>query len=395
MSALALCIATGLFGTKNPYANFNMTFFWIAFALGLTYVTAILGDVYAVANPWRALCAVIGRLWPRYAQGVLRYPAALGYWPALSLYGAFIWIELLGATEPHSLALILLGYSALNVLGAGLVGMRDWFRYCEFFGLFFRLVALVAPLEVVARERGYRLRPRAPFSAIVEARAENLGMLVFLLFMLSSTAFDGLSETVAWHRWFWLDLYQALLQDHVGRNPLAAFPAMRELFAWWETFWLLASPFVYLAIYWGFIALQRLVVATPVTTEALALRFAPTLLPIALAYNITHYYTLIQTQGIKLVSLISDPFGRGWNLFGTAQWLQRTIIPDPITVWHTQVALIVVGHIVSVYLAHRVALRIFGSTRAAMLSQLPMLALMLLFTIGGLWILSQPLAGPG
>lgn len=95
----------------------------------------------------------------------------------------------------------------------------------------------------------------------------------------------------------------------------------------------------------------------------LALRFASTLLPISLAYNVTHYYTLIQTQGVKIVSLASDPFRHGWNLFGTARWLQRTIIPDPITVWHAQVVPIVVCHVASVYLAHRVALRLFASRR--------------------------------
>ena len=94
---------------------------------------------------------------------------------------------------------------------------------------------------------------------------------------------------------------------------------------------------------------------------------------------------------MKIVSLASDPLGRNWNLFGTAHWLQRTIIPDAATVWHVHVGLIVFGHIVSVYLAHRVALRIFPTHRQAVLSQLPMLALMVCFTTAGLWILSQPL----
>ncbi|WP_091531756.1 hypothetical protein [Fontimonas thermophila] len=391
----ALCIATGLLGTTNPYANFNMTFFWIAFVLGMTYVTALLGNLYAIVNPWQALCAAVGQRCPRYRQGLFRYPQSWGHWPAFALYGGFIWIELYGETQPYSLALILLGYSALNIVGAGVFGLRDWFRHCEFFGLFFRLIALLAPFEIALADGGYRIRRRTPFAAIVESRADDFGVLAFLLFMLSSTAFDGLSETVAWHRWFWVDLYHALLQKYVGRNPLAAFPAMRELFSVWGAFWLFASSFVYLAIYGGFIWLQRLIVAPPAGTKELALRFAPTLLPIALAYHVTHYYTLIQTQGVKLISLVSDPFGRGWNLFGTAHWLQHTIIPDAITVWHVQVILIVVGHGISVYLAHRVALCVFGNVRAAMISQLPMLALMLLFTVGGLWILAQPLAGPG
>ena len=107
------------------------------------------------------------------------------------------------------------------------------------------------------------------------------------------------------------------------------------------------------------------------------------------------YYTLLQTQGVKIIQLVSDPFGFGWNLFGTADWMQRTIIPDAGTVWHVQVGLIVLGHIISVYLAHCVALRLFGTRREAAISQLPMLVLMIGLTASGLWILSQPLATAG
>jgi hypothetical protein len=114
-------------------------------------------------------------------------------------------------------------------------------------------------------------------------------------------------------------------------------------------------------------------------------------LPIALAYNVAHYFTSILTQGVRIVSLVSDPFGAGWNLFGTAGWLRAPIIPDPALVWHTQVLVIVLGHVVSVYLAHLEALRTFSTRRQATRSQLPMLLLMVAFTTAGLWILSQPI----
>jgi hypothetical protein len=114
-------------------------------------------------------------------------------------------------------------------------------------------------------------------------------------------------------------------------------------------------------------------------------------LPIALVYHVTHYYTLILTQGVKIVSLLSDPFGWGWNLFGTAGLLRAPILPDLGSIWHTQVGLILFGHIVSVWIAHLEALRLFPTRRAAMWSQLPMLLLMVIFTTFGLWILSQPL----
>jgi hypothetical protein len=124
----------------------------------------------------------------------------------------------------------------------------------------------------------------------------------------------------------------------------------------------------------------------------LALQFTFSLVPIAFVYNITHYYTLLITEAPAMVSLISDPFGFGWNLFGTARLEHAPIILLADSVWHTQVGLILFGHIVAVYLAHTQALRLFAQGRRALWSQLPMLALMMLLTTIGLRILSLPIA---
>jgi hypothetical protein len=208
--------------------------------------------------------------------------------------------------------------------------------------------------------------------------------------MLSSTAFDGLRETVPWIKLFWMDFYQ-LLKPYVGANTI-----QRDLTPWtiylgYQTLALVLSPFLYLAMYLASIGLAKAVTRSTIPMRELALRFTFPLLPIALVYNITHYYTLIITQGTQIVRLVSDPFGVGWNLFGTARWLTAPIIPDAGVVWHVQVSLILFGHIVSVYLAHLEALRVFPTRRQATLSQLPMLLLMVGFTTIGLWILSQPL----
>ena len=126
----------------------------------------------------------------------------------------------------------------------------------------------------------------------------------------------------------------------------------------------------------------------------LALHFGFSLLPIVLAYHVSHYLALLITQGTQLLPLLSDPFGRGWNLFGTADWLRVPLVPSAGAVWHAQVAIIVAGHVASVWVAHVEALRLFGSTRLALRSQWPMLVLMVLFTTTGLWILAQPFS-PG
>ena len=314
---LLLCILTGFFGTPDPYRNFNMTFFWVVFVLGFAYLTAIAGDLYAAINPWRVIAQALARVFPGFTRGRLRYPQALAYWPALGLYMAFIWIELFGRTRPFSLAACLLAYTVINLAGVWLFGSAAWFRYCEFWSVFLRLLGRMSPLEYRPAEpdgAASRLRWRAPFSGLLQERAESLSLVVFVLFMLSSTAFDGLRETVAWFRLLW---YVDGSLVRMAGIPQAVLSDVREVIAY-ETLWLLASPFVYLAIYLFFVWLARLVTRSARPVRELALDFAYSLLPIALVYNVTHYFTLILTQGVMIVGLLSDPFGWGWNLFGTA-----------------------------------------------------------------------------
>ncbi len=115
------------------------------------------------------------------------------------------------------------------------------------------------------------------------------------------------------------------------------------------------------------------------------------LVPIAIAYQVAHYYTYLLIQGQAVIGHLSDPFGWGWNVFGTAGYEIKPGIVDAAFVWYSQVALIVAGHVVAVYLAHLISLRFFGSPGKALRSQFPMLALMILYTISSLWILSQPI----
>ena len=117
-----------------------------------------------------------------------------------------------------------------------------------------------------------------------------------------------------------------------------------------------------------------------------ALLFGCSFIPIALGYNISHYFTLLFTDAPRLLPLISDPFGAGGDLFGTAQFVHQPMYPPPARfVSHIQVGLILLGHVVSVYLAHAQALRIFPEGRKALLSQFPMLVLMIALTSVGLW----------
>lgn len=393
VAGLGLCIATGFLGTSNPYLNFNMTFFWIVFVLAFSWLTALWGDLFAVLNPWRLLIEAPGRWLAHRLRGRIAYPAALGCWPALLLYFAFIWFELFAQVRPWSLSLALLVYSLINLGGAWLVGTDAWFRHCEFFGVFLRQIAKLAPIELIAPDDGQgrrRLRWRQPLEGVLDQPANGPGELVFILFMLASTAFDGLHETAPWKQLLWIDLRHAL-EPVLGANIVDSYARLRQVVRACESLGLVLLPLLYLAAYLGALGLARRLTGSERPLRELALLFATSLIPIAFVYHVTHYFTLLVTQGPQILRLISDPFGYGWNLFGTARWLPVPTIPAMGMVWHAQVVLILLGHMASVVLAHRLALRIFPSRREAILSQLPMLGLMVALTTLGLWILALPI----
>lgn len=389
---LLLCIATGFLGHRDPLRNFSLTFFWIIFVLLFTYLTLFVGNFYAALNPWRSLADGVGRVWRGFCHGRVDYPKALADWPALLLYLGFIWFELFGTGRPKPLATFLTAYTVLNLLGVWLVGARSWFRHCEFFSVFFRLIALMAPLDYQRGENNApgKLYLRWPFTGLLHERPAHISTVAFALAMLSTTAFDGLKAAQPWTMLFWGDPTGWMTQWQ-GVPPINAIKVFLPWYTAWNTFCLLASPFLYLGLYLLTLKLAKLFTGSQRSVSQLALDFGYTLLPIAFVYHLTHYATLILNHGMKIISLASDPFGWQWNLFGTLHRFRAPILADMGVVWHSQVGLILLGHIVSVWIAHRIALRVFGTRGKAMASQLPMLALMIGFTIAGLWILAQPL----
>ena len=121
----------------------------------------------------------------------------------------------------------------------------------------------------------------------------------------------------------------------------------------------------------------------------LARAFAASLVPVAFVYAVSHYFSLFVIQSQFLVNLASDPFGFGWDLFGG-----RDFVPDlspfrPSTVWYVQVGALVGGHVAGLTLAHDRALEVAPDQRTALRTQYPLLALMVLYTVGGLWLLSK------
>ena len=389
LGLLLLTLASALWGSPRAPTNLGMTLFWVLFLVGGLYAAALLGDGYRSLNPWATLAELLARLLPRRRRPPLRMGRRWRHLPAVALLLGLVWLELFGRAQPLELAWLLGLYTVLMLGGAALFGRARWFRHGDLFALLYRLLGSLAPLHW----RGRQLTLRPPLLGAEQLRVRDTGLVLLLLTWLATTAFDGLHQSALWHRWFFVDLYGWGLRDWAGSNPLAAYPRMRAAFGWWNSAWLLLLPLLYLAVYALTMRLTRVAAGSGPPARQLGWHFAPSLLPIALVYHMAHYYPLLLAQGPKILGLLSDPFGWRWDLFGSRELLRGgwTVAADSI--WHTQLALIVGGHIVGVYIAHLEAFRLFPGRRRAALSQLPMLALMMAYTAFGLWILAQPLAG--
>ncbi len=390
VALLGLTIAAGLWGTPSPVANIAPTLFWVGMMLGLTVVTAVLGDVFQIVNPWRALL----RLLHVGGQPLLRYPAALASWPAFTCYLALSWLELMAPPRPSLLAWALLAYAGLTAAGAALFGRDAWFRHAELFGVFFRISGMLAPIayarDTACKDGQWHARTRPLLAGTLAHRPHHLSQLLFVLFMLAGTTYDGVWQTSFWAGLYWRNLmawFHPLWGDDMARAQALLAPG----YVIYQRGGLIAAPFVYLAVYMMVMGVMRVVTGGRLTTRALALRFAFSLVPIALAYMLAHSWTLLLTVLPVIPFLLTDPFGAGWNLLGLPRLSAEPAPLDMGQAWHIEVALILLGHIASVYLAHAIAQRTFAARHHVWLSELPLLTLMVGYTFIGLSVLSLPL----
>jgi hypothetical protein len=399
-----LVVFSGLFGQQDPNDNFAPTFVWIIWWVGFSFFVAFVGNLWPLVNPWKIIFewadAFSRRLGAeRGLEPAKPYPLG-SVWPALVLYAAFVWVELVyvGSAEPYDLALLALCYSGVTWAGMAIFGKETWLRRGEAFSIFFGLLSRFAPTEVRVTNAGFcencsdrcrgadgecvncyecfakappgdrELNLRLPSIGLVRPEPVPAGGVFFVILVLAGVAFDGLQGTPPWL--------------NLGGSGTAA-----------QTAGLLTLPLAFLAAYLGFVKLSQVMGGGVGRLRWFAAAYVYSLVPIAIVYQVAHYFTYLFIQGQAILALASDPFGWGWDLFGTAGRRVNPNILGAETIWYSQVALIVAGHVVAVYLAHLVALRLLENRRKALLSQLPMLALMVFYTVFSLWILAQPSAG--
>ena len=384
VAALVLVVAAGLFGNQAPFKNIAPVTVWVIWWVGLSLFSAFVGNVWTIFNPWAAAFAVAEKLAGRRGRLSLRmrYPVWLGAWPACGFFLLFAWLELVanGRDVPRNIAIAIAIYSVVTWTGLVLFGRSAWLQNGEVFSLVFGLVGRFAPLHVSAHAAWtWKLRPYAV--GLLTRTPLVPSMTAFTLLMLATVSVDGLMETPLWRE---------TVEWIMSGTSDAAKPATYQLLA---TSLLIVGPITLAGLYFGTIGLMIRIAPGPDLTAAAGL-FVFSLVPIAIAYQLAHYFSLLAIAGQFIIPLVSDPFGYGWDLFGTTLYRIDIGIVDARFIWYLSVIAIVTGHIIAVWLAHRTAFAVYAAAAAARRSQYPMLALMIGYTMLSLWILAEPIVAP-
>jgi polyferredoxin/YHS domain-containing protein len=429
VALFGLIVVAGLFGNQDAPANLAPVLTWTIWWGGLVILVLYAGKAWCYVCPWDAVAGwaqALRPLWGSAAHEGKPWPAALrNVWPAVVLFVALTWLEIgFGVTHrPYATAVLGLLMLGLAVGSALVFERRSFCQHACFVGRISGLYALFASVEVRAADRrrcrtcetsacfhGNDLGSACPTSQHLlrmdqntyctscmecvkscehgnvalnlrpwgEDLAHNLEARpdeAFLaLVMLALTAFHGLTMTGAWAE------LMGRISRAAGVGEVAAFTAGMTA--------VVVAP---LATYAALIAISRWSSgARHIAYREYFIRYAYALLPIALFYHLAHSSEHLLLEGPKVVPLMSDPLGRGWDLLGTARWSVPPMVRLS-TLWGVQVSLVLIGHVYSLWAARHIAVALFQDRGMARRSNLVMMAAMVLFSILSLWLLRQPM----
>ena len=395
---LAAIIVTGLFGSNKPEVNPTEYLTWIYFWAATVILSGLVGNLWYLLNPWAAVYDLVSRMTSpplgevgplaQRAGPVGRFSLAkLGIWPAVLAYFLFACLELTTgmANRPWLVGSLALLYSAVTLAGMYFFGRDEWLEHCEACTVLFGIVGRFSPLEAERDEQGrittVYLRPWGV--GLLQPSPSGWDRVAFVILMLSTLAFDGIEGTKAWSD------FTIATEPYWQPSGAFGFFLLKTLSMTLLTgaFLLIFIAFMEMVIYFG---------SRKLDLKATVTAFVLTLVPIALVYNAAHNYSYVVVQSQGLIPLLNDPLQKGWHLLpALAGYKPSFALAQASTVWFAQIVLIVVGHVIAVYLSHLKAGEKFRTAQRALLSQYPMLVLMVMYTMTSLWILAQPITAGG
>lgn len=424
-----LIILTGLFGIQDPSRNFSTVLTWTIWWIMLILFILFTGKLWCYICPWDAIATWIdklhlwkiresvfslGKKWPRRLRNI--YLATL-------LFLVFTWLELGWGvtTKPAVTAYLALLILFMSIFSVVFFDRKSFCRYGCLIGRISGLYALIAPVEIRARDKSicatcttkdcYHGNSKGlpcptfqylgamekntyciscmecikscskenatmnlrPFGAdLLKTEQPRKDEAFLILIMLAMTTFHGLTMTPDWYT------FTDWVKSLSGMGYVFSFTVGMVVF-------LAAVILFYLAT----MKMTRKLVGNAFSLKQLVIRNSYALLPIALFYHLAHNMMHFAMEGGKIVSVISDPFGFGWDLFGTAKVQAGMLIPIE-AVWYLQVLFIVVGHVWSLYIGHRIAHRLYGRKKSFR-AELPLVAAMIIYSVMSLYLVAQPM----
>ncbi len=364
-AGFVFAIVHGLFGPQHSTENFATVFVWAIWVSGISLLSILAGSPWRVLSPWRTLYDGLNRGKREFAV-VGAYPAWLRSWPALvGFVGLGIFENLTTVPQsPSATVLLVVLYAAIMMLGAIAFG-REWFRHADVFAVLYRLFGRVAPVKFVRTEKdGYRVSLRPPWrNCTIPVR--DTSVVVLVVTTVYTVSFDGFSATPA---------FQRLL--FATRNVFGIGLEASGIFLYGCGLVVFVGSFVLVS------ELVRRLTGDTGGWQTVARHFAPTVLPIAAAYEVAHYYPFVLENLGQLPAILGSVVSVPIAPIEPLGWLTVTGF------WFSQVILIVVGHVVAVIAAHRAATDRYASLSVARQAHDPLVALMIGYTVLSLWIIS-------
>jgi hypothetical protein len=362
-----LIVVSATIGTTDPLMNLAPTFVWIIWWVGLGFAVVVFGNFWPSLDPWGATFDAFDTTAKRlgFTNGIARnchWPKWLGAWPAVFLLLAWSWTEVVYpiASNLRKLGVMILGWTAISFLGMLCFGKIQWQKHFDVFALYFASLGRVS-------------LKRVDTSPLLAA-----GHVAFVIAMLSTVLFDGLRGGGAW----------AVFENYLKKLV----PSMMDVNGYFVgTIGLVLVWLSFLVLYVVVCAVCSRLLGISKHAHSFSQQLAFTLIPIAAAYNVAHNFSNLVIQGQTFLQLLSDPLGRQWDLFGTAKLYPDIGIIDAKVTWFVAVFSIVIGHVISIWLSHRIALRFGQPAVRTSLATLPLTLLMIFYTAVSLLVIAEPM----
>jgi hypothetical protein len=379
---LALVVASGLFGPQGQFTSFAVLVVWAGWWAGYTMTVYLVGNTWPTLNPWRAFAEWASQAVEAFDRrvGTREYPERFGVWPSVAgLLGmVFLEVVLPVASVPWILSVIVLVYTCVTLAGVLAFGVEPWFGYVDPVSRVFRWYGRLAPVQ--RTDEGVTLTlPNGALASVAGSRFDETPFVVALLWV---TTYDGLVGTPSWNGAIGpvVDALTAAFGLVLPAGPATTVAA------------LLVYAVAVVAGYGVFLGVYRVASRRSpdsadsfVRSDVLAERFLPALLPIAAGYHIAHFLGYFLTLAPALAAVLASPFTAPLNP-------QVLVLPDGFEI--LQLAFVVFGHMLAVWVAHGIAFEVFPGRLKPIRSQYPYTLVMVFYTTVSMWIVAQPFVAP-